>query len=265
MDCGVAGRQRARASRPTPGGVGHRLHAEHLLWCAAAAPDPPDAALTLTAVGDPERAALVEGDAVGARARRWRTRSPPAGSRHSAAAGRCRRVGDVEVTALVERQPRGAARRGDRADRHRVAAARRHAHDRAVAGAAARAASRGCPWRPRSGLPARACSCGPSSTRRRPRAGGSRRLPSPCDRPRRSIPRVWLQPPSRRRAEWIASCGVLRTRGARGSQSTSFFAMKWIASRQVTIANTVSAPHVVDVDPALEAEARRGARAATQW
>ncbi|HEX6131236.1 MAG TPA: hypothetical protein VF044_05865 [Actinomycetota bacterium] len=45
--------------------VGDRLHAEDLLRHAVS-PDPPDAALPRAAVGDPEVAAAVEGDAVGA-------------------------------------------------------------------------------------------------------------------------------------------------------------------------------------------------------
>ena len=195
----AAGRERARIAADA-GGVGHRLHAEHLLGWAAATPDPPDATLTLTAIGHPERAALVEGNPVGARyvsGEHGRDRRARGARPQPVDAGR---VGDVQVAALVERQPGRAARRGDRPHRHRAAAARRHAHDRAVAGRRCARASRGCPCRRRSAPPARACSCGLSSTRRRPRAGGSRRLPS-CGRPRQSILRVWLQPPSRRRAE----------------------------------------------------------------
>ena len=58
-----------RTSRPTPPGqrvVGHRLDAEDLDRDAVAA-DPPHAALRRPAVGDPQVAAAVERDAVGAR------------------------------------------------------------------------------------------------------------------------------------------------------------------------------------------------------
>ena len=101
-----------RTSRPTPPArvVGHRLDAEDLLRHAVAA-DPPHAALAGAAVGDPEVAAAVEGDAVGARHAgredgRGRRRAGVRAQDHDAAA-----VGDVEPPVRPEGQPGRVARR----------------------------------------------------------------------------------------------------------------------------------------------------------
>ena len=146
------GRRRARVA-PHPAGHGvvdHRLDAEHHLRDAVA-PDPPHTALAGSAVGDPELAALVERDAVGAgmpaantvatgglealgRKRgsvRYRRRTARPGGRTPGRGGCTAQAGVPTVTPV----PPPAGTRTTGTGRPRGAPG-----------------NRGCPWRRRSGL-----------------------------------------------------------------------------------------------------------------